>query len=626
MSRTCFLLVTAVALLLSVPASLKWSLSLYEGEIRALDQQFIRRAGAPPLATKPRVVMIGMDAETFESQAKPTLFWLGDLGHVTQALLDGGATAVGIDIIVGVVGVEGGLNEPVYDQVRSVLQDEETPLLLAILQSKKVVLAQFNVAGTDIVVPDPRRKSAPSALASAAAAEGLLCLANVQTDNDGVLRSTAFIEFADSIPGSNMFGFRLVELATGKLFKFENGKLTLGDQVVPVEMDGPVPVVRLNYPGPHSRDTGTSFEYVSFGKLLAEVKAGRPLQGFENTVCIICHSDPAEQDYRPTPYRGSVGKDALGADAHATLVNQVLTGRYIRATGTLVWVGLTLVLSWLVAAAGYRLRWLLSLPLSVFLILGYIWQTHALFSSQGLWLPVVAPVLSGAAAYLISYVGRYDVVKRLFGSMVGAQVSEHMLKVGEVKMLPGESRRVTVLFSDINDFTPMTEKSTPDRVIVMLNEYFAEMCAIVDRYQGNVKQFVGDEIMVIFNAPQSQPDHAVRAVRCAMDMIDRLAEMKAQANGKPGFYEVKIGVNTGECVAGNVGAASRMEYAVVGDDVNLGARIESLTKKLGAFLLVSAATKKECEHQLPEVEWISRGVQQFKGKSAEMEVFEVRRK
>lgn len=111
-----------------------------------------------------------------------------------------------------------------------------------------------------------------------------------------------------------------------------------------------------------------------------------------------------------------------------------------------------------------------------------------------------------------------------------------------------------------------------------------------------------------------------------LEMIERLEEMKAEANGREGFYEVKIGINTGDVVVGNVGTAKRMEYAAVGDDVNLGARIETLTKKLGAFLLVSAATKKEAEGHLPEIEWVSRGVQQFKGKTAEMEVFEVRRK
>lgn len=132
--------------------------------------------------------------------------------------------------------------------------------------------------------------------------------------------------------------------------------------------------------------------------------------------------------------------------------------------------------------------------------------------------------------------------------------------------------------------------------------------------------------MVIYNAPHDQPDHAARAVMTGLEMIERLEQMKARANGREGFYEVKIGINTGDVVVGNVGTATRMEYAAVGDDVNLGARIETLTKKLGAFLLVSAATKKEAEGQLPGVEWISRGVQQFKGKTAEMEVFEVRRK
>lgn len=625
MSRICFLLVTVLALILSVPAAYKLSFSLYHSEVNALDRQFVLRPGTEPFAQDHKVILIGIDAQTFEAQAKPTVFWIGDIGKVTQALLDGGASAVGLDLLVGEVGTEGGLQEPKYDPVVNVMLDEETELLTPLLTTHRVLLGQYQVPGTNVVVPDTNRKRTQNALASTAASEGLLCLINIQTDNDGVIRATAFsYRKGDEIPGAYTFGFRLVELATGKTFQLQDGVLKLGDEVIPTEPDGTARVVRLNFPGVPG-PIGTAFPYVSFGELLDRVKAGKPLEGFKDAVCIICYQDPAEQDYRTTPYRLTTGLDGMGAEAHATLVNQILTGRYIRKTGPLVWIGLTLALSLLVAYAAYNLRWYYSLPIGLLILAGYAFGTQLAFR-QGTWVPVVTPLMAATGAYFITYLSRYDLVKRLFGSMVGAQVMHRMLKETDVRLLGGEERRVTVLFSDINDFTPMTERNTPERVILMLNEYFSEMCNIVDRYEGNIKQFVGDEIMVIFNAPQNQPDHAARAVRCAMDMIDRLAELKAASGGKDGFYEVKIGINTGDCVAGSVGSARRMEYAAVGDDVNLGARIESLTKKLGAFLLVSAATKQECQDQLPEVEWISRGVQQFKGKSAQMEVFEVRRK
>lgn len=625
MSRICFLLVTLLALILSVPTALKWPYSLDHAEVTALDHQFVLRPGTEPFAQDHKVILIGIDAQTFEAQAKPTVFWLGDLGKVTQGLLDAGASAVGLDLLVGEVGTEGGLQEAKYDPVVSVMLDEETELLTPLLTSHRVILAQYEIPGTGVVVPDTNRKRLQNALASSAASEGLLCLINVQTDRDGVLRTAAYsYRKGDQIPGAYTFGYRLVELATGKSFHLEKDRLELGQEVIPTEADGTARVVRLNFPGV-PQPVGTAFPYVSFGELLDRVKAGKPLEGFKDAICIICYQDPAEQDLRTTPYTLATGRDAMGAEAHATLVNQILTGRHLRKTGPAVWIGLTLMLALLVSLVAYNLRWYFSLPVCLAILAGYAFATQLAFR-QGTWLPVLTPLIAATGAYFITYVSRYDLVKRLFGSMVGAQVMQRMLKETDVRLLGGEERRVTVLFSDINDFTPMTERNTPERVIVMLNEYFSEMCEIVDRYQGNLKQFVGDEIMVIFNAPQNQPDHAARAVRCAMDMIDRLAELKAAAGGKDGFYEVKIGINTGDCVAGSVGSAKRMEYAAVGDDVNLGARIESLTKKLGAFLLVSAATKEECQDQLPEVEWISRGVQQFKGKSAQMEVFEVRRK
>ncbi len=623
----CFFLVSLVALLLAVPTALQSRYSLYPSEVTMLDYQFELRARAGvrvPLSEKPRVMLIGIDAATFRAQAKPVVFWIGDLGKVTQALLDGGAAAVGLDMLLGDVGTEGGLSEPGYAPVKEIMESEEGELIAAVAQ-EKVVLAQFAVPRTTILVPNPapgEHSRLRNALASTAGSLGMLGLANVDADRDGVLRAVKFIDY-DGKPGANVFGFRLLEVATGKLFKVENGVLKLGDQVIPTENDL---AVRLNYPAPPDSKTGTSFPYVSFLDLLARVKAGKPLEGFQDAICIICFSDPSEQDFRSTPFNQMLDRDSLGAETHATLINQVLADRFLTASSPWFWILAPLALALVVAGTAYQLRWYISLPMSIFLIGGYAWFAHFQFAQQGRWLPMVTPLVAGIAAYLISYVSRYDVVKRLFGTMVGAQVSAHMMKMGQARILPGTKRRVTVLFSDINDFTPVTERNTPDSVILMLNDYFAEMCAIVDKYKGNVKQFVGDEIMVIFNAPQNQPDHAALAVRCAMDMIDRLAVLKANSKGKDGFYEVKIGINTGDCVVGNVGSATRMEYAAVGDDVNLGARIESLTKKLGAFLLVSAATKQECEGQLPDVKWISRGVQQFKGKSAEMEVFEVRRK
>ncbi len=627
MSRNCLVLILLLSLVLAVPAGLGQGPLYSVVELRALDLMFVLRGNQEPISTEPSVVMIGIDTKSLREQARNTVFWLEDIGLVCKALVEAGALCVGIDLLVGDNGLGGGLETPKYRAVREVLEQEESVLLEA-LASEKVVLAQYYELRTKTLVPNPEPGEgvAFNALATMAQSQGNLCLVNVGQEQ-GVVRTVPYLTRQnDPTPGSRMFAFRLVELARGKLFELKGNRLYLGDDEIPTELDGEVPMIRVNYPGPHDI-WGSAFpRRASFVDLLREVKSGKPLEGYQNSICILFYQDFAEQDYRTTPYNLATGFDSAGAEIHASLVNSLLTGRLITRAGPGAWVGLTLALAMAVGWAAFRLRWYLSLPIALLVLVGYFFGAVALFAQQGLWIPLVTPILAGVGAYLVAYVARYDLVKRLLGSMVGSQVRDRMLEETELTMLRGERRRVTVLFSDINDFTPVTERSTPDRVITMLNEYFGAMSEIIEKHGGHLKQFVGDAIMVIYNAPSDQPDHAARAVMTGLEMIERLEEMKVNAQGREGFYEVKIGINTGDVVVGNVGTAKRMEYAAVGDDVNLGARIETLTKKLGAFLLVSAATKKEAEGNLPGVEWISRGVQQFKGKTAEMEVFEVRRK
>ncbi len=625
-SRNCLVLIVLLSLVLSLPAGYGQGPLYSVIELRALDLMFVLR-GKEPISTEPGVVMIGIDTRSFREQGRNTVFWLEDIGLVCKALTEAGALCVGIDLLVGDNGLGGGLEVPKYRAVRDVLEQEEGVLLEA-LASERVVLAQYFNPRTNTLVPNPEPGEgfAVNALASMAQSQGNLCLVNTG-EEQGVVRIVPYLtRQSDPTPGSRMFAFRLVELARGKLFELKGGRLYLGEDEIPTERDGGVPMIRINYPGPPDPWGSAFSRRASFVDLLGDAKAKRPLQGYQDTICILFFQDPAEQDYRTTPYNLATGLDSAGAEIHASLVNSLLTGRLITRASPGVWVGLTLALALTVGWAAFRLRWYFSLPFALLALVGFFFTTVSLFARQGYWVPLVTPILAGIGAYLVAYVARYDLVKRLLGSMVGSQVMDRMLEETEVTMLGGERRRVTVLFSDINDFTPVTERSSPDRVITMLNEYFAAMAEIVEKHEGNLKQFVGDAIMVIYNAPHDQPDHAARAVMTGLEMIERLEEMKAEANGREGFYEVKIGINTGDVVVGNVGTAKRMEYAAVGDDVNLGARIETLTKKLGAFLLVSAATKKEAEGHLPEIEWVSRGVQQFKGKTAEMEVFEVRRK
>ena len=212
-----------------------------------------------------------------------------------------------------------------------------------------------------------------------------------------------------------------------------------------------------------------------------------------------------------------------------------------------------------------------------------------------------------------------DFVKDTFGKYVTPEVRDEILggRVG----LEGEQREVTILFSDLRDFTPWVESTEPREVVRELNRYFEAMEAALRRHGGLVLQFIGDEIEAVFGAPVPAADHAQRAVRAALDMRAGLASFNATrtAQNKPPLRH-GIGVHTGTVLAGSIGGADRLSYALVGDAVNLASRIQDLTKAAGTDILISATTRAALDSAVAVTALPAARV---KGRSAEVEVFAV---
>jgi adenylate cyclase len=181
-----------------------------------------------------------------------------------------------------------------------------------------------------------------------------------------------------------------------------------------------------------------------------------------------------------------------------------------------------------------------------------------------------------------------DRIKETFGKYVSRQVAEHVLSS---KGLGGENVQVTVLFSDIRNFTGISEKMEPKAVLDFLNMYFSGMVEAVMKHHGVVDKFIGDAIMAVYGAPDPRADDALRAVSSALEMRERLKVLNKLFREK-GLPEIRagIGIHTGAVVAGNMGHADRREYTVIGDSVNLASRLETLTKELQTDILVSEDT------------------------------------
>lgn len=237
-------------------------------------------------------------------------------------------------------------------------------------------------------------------------------------------------------------------------------------------------------------------------------------------------------------------------------------------------------------------------------------------------------LIAVTGCYVISRLQRHEFVAQLalketFGKYVAREVRDEVLS-GHIP-LDGEKKNVTVLFSDLRDFTPMTESLDPKVVIKIMNSYFKEMSEAIRDQGGLVLQFIGDEIYAVFGAPVPRPDHPNRAFRAGLAMKQKLVELNRQfaERGWPSLRH-GIGVHTGEALAANIGSPDRLSYLLVGDTINVASRLQSLTKEAGVEMIVSGATYAaltDTERMRTEV----RDLRQvhLKGKSTPVDLFVV---
>jgi adenylate cyclase len=214
-------------------------------------------------------------------------------------------------------------------------------------------------------------------------------------------------------------------------------------------------------------------------------------------------------------------------------------------------------------------------------------------------------------------------IKRAFQQYVPEAVVTRILANPSMLRFGGERRELTVLFSDVRAFTTYSEQHEAERVVEILHEYLTRMVDAVFRYEGTLDKFIGDAVMALFGAPIPQPDHAVRACRTALAMMDELhkLEEKWRQEGKAPF-RMGVGVNTGEMIVGNLGSDQRFDYTVIGDPVNLAARLEGLNKD---FPEASGIIISEFTYELAkgEVEARHLGEVRVKGRVKPVIVYEL---
>jgi adenylate cyclase len=346
---------------------------------------------------------------------------------------------------------------------------------------------------------------------------------------------------------------------------------------------------------------------------------------FKNRIVIIGATAEGLKDVFTTPFPTS---RISGPEVHANLVDAFLSNRVVAHAPAWVTVMTVLIAVAVVGVAGaYLNAWLTGAVALAFTML-FAWQAVDLFA-RGVWIDVTTTMLALVLAYVGDLAWKYFVegrekrqVKKLFSRYVSKDVYDQLVANPSLAALGGARRHMTVLFSDIRGFTTMSEKGTPEDVVAQLNELFTRMVAVVFKHRGTVDKFVGDMIMALYGAPLDDEDHAEHAVQTAIAMIATLHEMNQQwaRQGRPQLG-IGIGINTGDMIAGNVGSESIMSYTVIGDAVNLGARLESLNKDYGTRIIISQATRERLKGRY-DIQPLGDVI--VKGKSLPVAIFEVR--
>ena len=427
-----------------------------------------------------------------------------------------------------------------------------------------------------------------------------------------------------------------VQQYSGIKFSADNRwKAKFGNQTIP--LDGDYRILNLPFRTHEYQEVvgprvGATVQGVAFAEWLPFYQAlnlsPSDLRTFANgNIIVIGSTAQALGDFILTP-----NGRYPGVYSNIRFMDQFLTHTFIRRSRPWVDVALLIIFPLAIGALVTYLAPLLGVGLSVAIVFVYSAAVVLIYGFTLYWIDLIH--VDGAMLGTALLVAMYRVVtegadkraiRDMFGKHVSPEIVSEMLKADDPKAalnLQGKRVKVTIFYSDIRGFTAMSEKMTPEQIYGQLNEYFEEMCRIVFKYGGYVDKFIGDCLMAVFSAPNQRPDDAKSAVFAAIEQQEKILEIAAEwkAAGRQ-VFTVGMGLNTGEVVMGNLGSSDRLNYTVIGDNVNTAARLYNVAK--GGQTIISETTYDEVKDLVVvnELEPVM-----VKGKEKPLRIFEVIRK
>lgn len=619
-------ILTALSLVLTFLASQSSLFSQFE--LKSLDFRFQLRGKKP---ADPVIRIVGIDDASLERFGRWP--WSRSYhGELMNALSEFPPRTVGFDFLFG----EEDLNNPEYDEALvhfsqllgnvvfasyfELLGEESKEILTKEKENKKFDETLIQKMALTQVIGDPsqlweaKEIHLPFPALAQAAKFGFI---NAPRDADGSIRRLPLImQYKGKVYPSFVLQLLMDYWKCGQ----DDVTVVVGKGIDVLKREGAVFIptdkqgnLLINFVGDHSDFNENLFVQVL--NATSQIKAGEKpdidLEQFWKKIVLVALTATGTTDMGAFPFSEHSPLIAIHANALDTILKQNFL-RQIKPTHSWgILVGL--------AAALFLLTALLS-PLksavaALVLLLGTVLCNYYLFL-QGWWLPLVLPVILWLLMTLTITTFRYFTeekekryLRKAFGQYVSPKILKELLDDPTKLKLGGERRELTVLFSDVRGFTPFCEKRQPEEVVEILNEYLDRMTEVIFKHNGTLDKYVGDAIVAFFGAPSTkiETDHALRACQAALEMIEELKKLQKKwtAEGKEAL-SIGIGLNSGSMLVGNMGSKRKFDYTVIGDHVNLGARLESQTRHYNCNIILSEYTLQHVQdgvqtHKLDEV-------------------------
>lgn len=373
-----------------------------------------------------------------------------------------------------------------------------------------------------------------------------------------------------------------------------------------------------------------SHPHVSYSDLYLDANRKsrlRPQNEFQGKLVIIGATAPGLHDIRSTP----ISSRHQAVEILATALDNLKNGGNFHTAPSVFAPGFALaLLAALYWAFSRYSRHTLGIGLALSAITLTLFGASYFAVSRGWLLPVLSPLLFAWTFYFAAALYEYLQERRArekaiqtFNRFLDPRVVTELVEQGKNEQdLSGQSQVLTVLFSDVRNFTTYSEQHSAAQVVDLLNRYFSMQVEVIFRHGGTLDKFIGDAIMAFWGAPTPDTQQAVHAIEAALEMADRLQEFKQEMGAEGAAFDVGIGIHSGPAVVGFIGSERRQDYTAIGDTVNLASRIEGLTKGVSR-ILVSAETRAMCEDMF---DFIDHGFYKVKGRTQEVQLFEPKRK